>query len=97
MIKSARSALDWVFRSRMTGRIVIAQFPNLPLAVWIGASLLRWALRPPGHWSTWLTVVTTAALVVWAGDEMVRGVNPWRRSLGAAVLVGLIVARAAAG
>jgi hypothetical protein len=24
-------------------------------------------------------------LLIWAGDEIVRGVNPWRRCLGAAV------------
>jgi hypothetical protein len=24
-------------------------------------------------------------LLIWAGDEIVRGVNPWRRCLGSAV------------
>jgi hypothetical protein len=97
MIKSAGSAFDWLFRSRVTGRIVVAQLPNLPLAVWIGASLLRWALRPNGHSSTWLSVVAAAALLVWAGDEVARGVNPWRRGLGGAVLVALIIRWAAPG
>jgi hypothetical protein len=94
---SSRSALDWLFRSRVTGRIVVAQFPNLPLLVWLGAALLRWALRPTGHWSTWLSGVASAALVVWAGDEVIRGVNPWRRSLGGAVLVGLMLTWAVHG
>jgi hypothetical protein len=31
--------------------------------------------------------------VWWAVDEIVRGVNPWRRFLGAAVLVGAMVTR----
>jgi hypothetical protein len=31
------------------------------------------------------------ALAVWAGDELLRGVNPWRRCLGGAVLTGLAV------
>jgi hypothetical protein len=30
--------------------------------------------------------VAGVALAVWAVDEIVRGVNPWRRILGAAVL-----------
>ena len=30
-------------------------------------------------------------LVIWAGDELFRGVNPWRRGLGAAVLIGSLV------
>jgi hypothetical protein len=97
MINSAQSALGWIFRDRKTGRIVIAQFPNLPLDVWIAASLARRVLRPSGHWNTFLFVVAAAALLVWAGDEIVRGVNPWRRVLGAAVVVGLIASWAPAG
>jgi hypothetical protein len=30
--------------------------------------------------------VQVGALVLWAGDEVVRGVNPWRRILGGSVL-----------
>jgi hypothetical protein len=36
-------------------------------------------------------VAGTAAFAVWAADEVVRGVNPWRRLLGGAVLLGLVV------
>jgi hypothetical protein len=95
MTNAAQSAFRWTFRDRITGRIVIAQFPNLPLLVWIGASLVRRLLRPSGHWNTFLFVLAAAALLVWAGDEIVRGVNPWRRVLGAAVVVGLIASLAA--
>lgn len=86
---TAHSALDWAFRDRKTGRIVIAQFPNIPLALWIIASVLRWFAH--GTIDTVLTVIATVALALWAGDEIIRGVNPWRRFLGAAVLGGLIV------
>jgi hypothetical protein len=45
---------------------------------------------------TAVTAVGTVALVVWALDELVRGVNPFRRLLGAGVLVtqgvGLLLA-----
>ena len=79
--------IDWLFRDRRTGRIVIAQFPNLPLWIFVGASALRWLLDPTGSLRTGLEVLATAGLVWWAADEVLRGVNPWRRFLGAAVLV----------
>jgi hypothetical protein len=78
------SALNWLFRDRRTGRIVIAQFPNVPLMVWIVATALRWLVR--GATDRVLGVIATIALIIWAGDEVVRGVNPWRRLLGAGVL-----------
>jgi hypothetical protein len=80
--------IDWLFRSRETGRITIAQFPNLPLAVFLGASIPRWLLDPAGRLGTGLTVIATGGLIWWAADELIRGVNPWRRLLGAGVLAG---------
>jgi hypothetical protein len=44
-------------------------------------------------WATALDVIGTGALVVWAGDEVVRGVNPARRILGGVVLALLLVSR----
>jgi hypothetical protein len=35
---------------------------------------------------TVVAVVATVALLVWSVDELVRGVNPWRRLLGGGVL-----------
>jgi hypothetical protein len=35
-------------------------------------------------------VVATGSLIVWALDEVVRGVNPWRRFLGVAVLIYVV-------
>jgi hypothetical protein len=32
-----------------------------------------------------LSAVVTGGLLLWAADEIVRGVNPWRRCLGTAV------------
>jgi hypothetical protein len=37
-----------------------------------------------------LTVVFKGGLFIWAADEIVRGVNPWRRCLGMAVAVYVI-------
>jgi hypothetical protein len=49
-----------------------------------GASALRWLVR--GGTDTALGVIATIALIIWASDEVVRGVNPWRRALGAGAL-----------
>lgn len=76
--------MDWLFRDRTTGKIVIAQLPNIPLIAWLVATAL--ALVTTGLAHTILGHTATLALVVWAGDELLRGVNPFRRMLGAAVL-----------
>lgn len=82
--------IDWLFRDRRTGRIVIAQVPNLPLGLFLVAAGLRWLLDPAGAARTALTVVATGALLWWAVDEVARGVNPWRRLLGAVVLAATV-------
>ena len=83
--------IDWLFRDRSTGKLTIIQVPNLPLAVFLVALVLRWVLDPSGSLRTVLTVIGTAALFVWAIDEIVRGANPWRRALGGGVLVWQLV------
>jgi hypothetical protein len=83
-------AFDWFFRDRRTGRIVVGQWPNLPLwlfGVAAGAALLA-AGSTVGFWSD---LSARAFLFWWAADELLRGVNPWRRCLGGAVLIGLAV------
>jgi hypothetical protein len=82
--------VDWALRDRRTGRIVVAQWPNVPLAVWIVAAVALALLDPEGGWRVALRVVATVVLGWWAVDEVVRGVNPWRRLLGAVVLVGIV-------
>jgi hypothetical protein len=82
--------IEWLFRNRRTGEITVAQVPNLPLIVFLVAFALRWLLDPSGDVRTGLDVVATVALAIWAGDEILRGVNPFRRVLGAVVLGGLV-------
>jgi len=84
--------IDWLFRDRRTGGITIAQVPNAPLIVFLGASGVRWVAHPSGTVGTVVDVIASIALVAWAVDEIVRGVNPWRRILGGAVLVGAGIA-----
>jgi hypothetical protein len=86
-----KRAFEWCVRDRRTGRIVVAQWPNVPLGVYLAASLVRRLAAPEGTAGTALGVVATVALAGWAGDEVIRGVNPWRRALGATVAAGVVV------
>ena len=82
--------LDWMFRSRKTGRITLAQPPNWQLVVWLLASAAMWLAHPQGRARDVLVFIASAALALWAGDEVLRGVNPFRRILGVAVLAWLL-------
>ena len=84
------STLDRFFRNPETGRIVIAQLPNLPLGIFLVATAVRLVLRPDGAAGTVTSVVGTIGLVWWAVDEVVRGDSPFRRVLGGAVLVSVV-------
>lgn len=82
-----RRLLDRLLVDRRTGRRVVAQAPNLRLWTFFAAALVRSVAEPAGTAGTVVDVVAGGALAAWAADEVVRGVNPFRRLLGAAVLV----------
>lgn len=82
-----RGYLQWFFRDRETGAITIAQAPNLVLWLVIAAGVLLWVFPASGKLSAALETAFRGGLLVWAADELFRGVNPWRRCLGATVLV----------
>jgi hypothetical protein len=86
---------DWVFRSRSTGRVTIAQRPNLSLSVFLVAAAVGYFVADDTRAHTVLAWVAEVSLAAWAVDEVVRGVNPWRRALGLGVC-GLVAARLAA-
>ena len=65
------------------------QWPNAALWIYIAASVARAVTE--GGVSHGAGVIATIGLVVWAGDEVIRGVNPFRRVLGAVVLLGLVL------
>jgi len=83
--------IDWLFRNRRTGRITVAQVPNVPLIVFLVAVVVRWIFHPSGTVGTGVDVVALLALITWAVDEIVRGVNPWRRLVGGGVLTYVAV------
>ncbi len=77
----------YFFEDRETGKITIAQFPNWPLFAIAGGWLVG-ALAADG--STLERVAHIAVVLLWlywGADELVRGVNPWRRLLGAGVIL----------
>ncbi len=82
---------DRTFRDS-EGKIVIAQMPNLPLLVGLGASLLQLVL-PSGNLQTGFDLVGFGALFTWAWQELFDGVNYFRRALGLVVLGSIIALR----
>jgi hypothetical protein len=87
----SRSALERFFRNPESGEVVVAQRPNLPLAIFLAASAVRLVFRPDGGAGTATDVIGTVALLWWAADEVLRGDSPFRRVLGAVVFVATIV------
>lgn len=86
-----RTAFDWFFRDRTSGRIVIGQWPNPPLWLFGLTQAVAWIAGEGTAIGRSAALASWIALTVWAGDEVFRGVNPWRRCLGALVLIGMAV------
>ncbi|MEZ2228949.1 hypothetical protein [Microcoleus sp.] len=82
---------DRTFRDS-EGKITIAQPPNLPLIVWILASLLKLILTT-GKVNLGLEILAFGSLFTWAWEELFQGVNYFRRALGLIVLVGLMASK----
>lgn len=87
--RSRPSSAAWWFRSA-DGDLTIWQFPNPALWVWIVAVALGLFPLSSAHAAA-TAGVRHGALLAWALDEVVRGSSPFRRVLGAVVLVGQLV------
>ncbi|HEY9782890.1 MAG TPA: hypothetical protein V6D09_22460 [Leptolyngbyaceae cyanobacterium] len=74
------------------GNIVLAQMPNLPLLVWITATVLKFIFTS-GNIHTGLDALAFGSLFTWAWQELFQGVNYFRRALGLVVLLGAIASR----
>ena len=84
----------WLAYKRLTElsfprRFPIAQFPNLPLTVGILAGEAGRLLE--GSAGSYAAAVSRLAFTIWAYEELVRGVNWFRRLLGLAYLIFLVV------
>jgi hypothetical protein len=80
-----------IFRDQ-EGKIVLAQMPNLPLIIWIVASLLK-IIFTTGKINIGLEALAFGALFTWAWEELFQGVNYFRRTLGLFVLIALIASK----
>ncbi len=79
-------SLRWWFEHRHTGELTVAQVPNWPLVIIAVLWVLRRFLVAGSSPDQLASVLTTGLWLLWAGDELIRGVNPWRRLLGAVVI-----------
>ena len=83
------SLYEWMFRSRENGEIVLAQKPNLSNMVFMSSFALAAATSNEGVRRT-ASTVTVLALTWWALGELLSGVNPARRLIGAGALAGVL-------
>lgn len=73
------------------GRIVIVQAPNSPLIGWLIFTFLSWIWS--GNQPTILhlfEVLSFGFIFTWAWLEIISGVNYFRRTLGALVLIMVV-------
>jgi hypothetical protein len=86
-----RRAFDWLFLSRDSGRYTVVQWPNVALAVAILCTVARWVLDTHGALDQTLHWIGATAIAWWSLDEIIRGVNPFRRVLGLVILTRLVI------
>jgi hypothetical protein len=79
--------LRWWFENRETGKITVGQFPNWPLFAIGGAWIVGRIADDASRLHDIAAVAATALWFYWAADELLRGVNPWRRLLGSGVIL----------
>jgi hypothetical protein len=78
------------FVSDEDGNVVVWQTPNAPLFTWAVFAVVGHLIRT-SHLHTVVRLIAAAALIVWALLELFRGASPFRRTLGAIVLVLTVV------
>ena len=79
------------FFSDKHGNLVLWQMPNAPLLLWL--LFLVIANETTGATSDWFHKASTISLMIWALLELGYGTTPFRRILGACILL-LLVANA---
>ena len=89
--KERHRAVGWFFRNPETGDVVVAQLPNVPLGLFLTATVLRLLLSPHGTLGTAVSALGTGSLAVWALLEIARGDSPFRRVLGGLVLLATAI------
>jgi Na+/H+ antiporter NhaD/arsenite permease-like protein len=82
-----RRSIRRLFLNPGTGRLTVVQWPNISLSVFIVISIVLHAIHLVGGVEIFARVLADLAIFVWAIDELMRGVNPFRRALGMVVLI----------
>ena len=80
---------DRLFRDG-TGEIIIGQAPNLPIMIWVSATLLKLVFKT-GQVKIALDLLAVSSLLYWSFLEITQGANHFRRDLGVVVLIALII------
>jgi hypothetical protein len=83
--------LDNFFRDK-DGQVVIGQPPNIPIIIWLVASLLQLVFKT-GQVNSGLDILAIGSLLVWSILELFQGVNYFRRTLGLIVLISLVASK----
>ena len=77
LTENRKGFMDWMFRSRKTGRITLTHLPNWQLAVWLLASAVMWLGHPQGWVRGVLVVLASVALALWGATRYcVGGIPP---------------------
>jgi hypothetical protein len=85
------SLFDKTFKDS-EGNVALVQAPNLPLLVWLAATLLKLVITS-GSIYIGLDAIAFGTLFTWAWQELFQGVNYFRRALGLVVLMLVIASK----
>jgi hypothetical protein len=88
MANKLKSILSYFFKDKH-GKVVIIQWPNIPLWTWIFSKLLG-QLLPSGVLASGIEKLGSAAIFVWAYLEATAGESKFRRTIGVIVLLFMI-------
>jgi hypothetical protein len=83
------------FFTDKTGKIVIGQKPNLPIIVWVLASILKRLIGTTHSFYSYIDMIGFLAIIIWALLEIFQGNSPFRRMLGLVVIVFSLYIRTA--
>lgn len=88
------SATDWGARWRRGQQgwpsgFVLVQFPNAPLLIYVAAETATRVATGWVHEIAW--ALSRVALIIWAYEEAARGVNWFRRGIGAVALIAITI------
>ena len=88
MAKKQKSIWDKIFRDK-TGKVVLWQNPNIPLTGWAVCKVLAFFIN--GQLGLGFSLLSSAFIFTWAYLELTKGVNYFRKVIGALVLTSLLI------